>query len=182
MKKNYIFIFFKYFGLLLLLLISISVMCLIILHSSVTISSVNGELFVVGDDMENLTECLDQIESLIVYNENNGVEYSCEDDRFDEVLSELRVLFDNSREMPALGVALDDSTRNEMKTGLWLELQFDKRLYHNDMPFDCLLVNIVPEYTGFNIIRKYDGKYDGRCFYIDLINGQTMDSLHTLLI
>ena len=33
-----------------------------------------------------------------------------------------------------------------------------------------VFIQVVGEYSGFNIIRKYDNKYDGRCFYVDLLD------------
>ena len=86
----------------------------------------------------------------------------------------------NSHQMPAFGVSLDDLTRQEMQTGVWLEFTFDKTCYNSDMPFDSLLINIQNDFTGFNIIRKYQNKYDGRCFYINLID-KNMTNLYNLL-
>ena len=72
--------------------------------------------------------------------------------------------------MPAFGVALHNDTIEVMTKGIWVEFIFDNTKSHNEMLFDSLLINVVGEHSGFNIIRKYQGQYEGRCFYVDLID------------
>ena len=71
-------------------------------------------------------------------------------------------------QMPAFGVSIDSLTREEMKNGLWAEFCFDGERRCGSMPFDSLLIAVRGEYKGLNVVRKTEGKYQGRCFYIDL--------------
>ena len=89
-------------------------------------------------------------------------------------------MLNDSNEMPALGVALHDETINALKKGVWLEVCFSKIIHHNEMPFDSLLIEVCEDFSGFNIIRKNNGVYGGRCFYIALKN-KTMKNLKTLI-
>lgn len=72
-------------------------------------------------------------------------------------------------EMPAFGVSINNYTIEQLKSGLWVEFVFEKETNYCEMPFLKLLVNIVSDYKGFNIIRytKEDG-YFGRCYYLQL--------------
>ena len=64
--------------------------------------------------------------------------------------------------MPAVGVSIDNLTREEMKSGSWIELEFDQCYIFNEMPFDALLIKVEKDNYGFNLIRRHNGKYEGR--------------------
>ena len=50
------------------------------------------------------------------------------------------------------------------------------------MPFEKLLVEVGKEFYGFNIIRYTSERgYDGRCFYIDLVNKNMSDFYNILM-
>ena len=70
--------------------------------------------------------------------------------------------------MPALGVSIDNSTRQELKNGLWIKFDFNKVCENYDMPFESLLIKLEDQSYGLNIIRKYENKYEGRVYYINL--------------
>ena len=101
--------------------------------------------------------------------------------KYGVILHEFMSMLKGSYQMPALGVSIDDLTRKEKNNGIWLEFKFNGVNYNSDLPFDSLLVKIERDNYGFNIIRKYENKYDGRCFYISL-NGNNMDNLYKYLI
>ena len=128
-----------------------------------------------------LKDFLCKVNSIILTKNNTAKKLLISDKEFTQIINELEYIFDDAREMPAIGVSLDESTRNEMKSGEWIELCFEDRQYHNEMPFESLLINVIPEYTGFNIIRQYEGKFEGRCFYVDLMNGKTMKTLSNII-
>lgn len=73
--------------------------------------------------------------------------------------------------MPAFGVSIDELTRREMKQGLWTEFRYEKETSCAGMAFDRLLVCVKEEFRGFNVVRHVQGKYQGRCFYVDLSGG-----------
>ena len=108
----------------------------------------------------------------------NGEEYVFENgsDEYDKIMSTALDFMKNSHEMPALGVSLDNETKSAKKTGLWLELKFNKTLNYLDMPFDSLLINIEKGNSGCNIIRGNNGVYEGRCYYLN--HSKTMDTLY----
>ena len=90
------------------------------------------------------------------------------DDKYEQVMSALLETTKNSHEMPAFGVSLDDMTREDKKHGVWIELVFDGTLSHNEMPFEALLIFVKNDYRAFNLVRKNNGKYEGRCFHLSL--------------
>lgn len=90
---------------------------------------------------------------------------------FDDVI-------ENAREMPAFGVALHNETIESMKKGVWVEFCFDNLKSHGGMIYERLLVGVQRDIYGFNIIRFYDGQYDGRCFYFDLEDAFYMNKLY----
>ena len=128
----------------------------------------------------NIQDCFKDSTKIEVFIDNNSSIYTKNELNFTTILSEFEDMINNSHQMPAFGVSLDDLTRQEMQKGIWIEFTFDKTCYNSDMPFDSLLINIQSDFTGFNIIRKYQNKYDGRCFYIDLID-KDMTNLYNLL-
>ncbi len=76
---------------------------------------------------------------------------------------------DGALEMPAFGVSIDKYTKEQLKSGLWVEFIFDAQLSHCDMPFSKLLVNVVGNFKGFNLSRyTQEAGYAGRCFYLQL--------------
>ena len=92
----------------------------------------------------------------------------------------LNKMLKDSRVMPAFGVSIHNETINAMQKGVWLRLSYDETKWVNGMNFDTLLINVEPKYSGFNIIRRNDGLYEGRCYYIDLANS-TMQPLYDLI-
>jgi len=92
----------------------------------------------------------------------------------------LHNMLEDCRVVPALGVALHDETIQMMQEGVWLKLQYANTIWADGMNFDTLLININRDFNGFNIIRGNQGKYEGRCYYINLNN--TMQSLYDFAV
>ena len=95
----------------------------------------------------------------------------------DELNNVINDMLQGSHTMPAFGVSIHTETLNAIKKGVWLKLQYNGTQNVDDMYFDELLIEINPEFSGFNIIRGNKGIYEGRCFYIDL-EDKTMQSLY----
>lgn len=129
----------------------------------------------------NILEIMTTANEIIIYNNNQEVSFEPDSQEFNKIVEELSNLSQSSREAPAFGVSLHNETITAMEEGLWIEANFNKTISHNDMPFDSLLIQVVGEYSGFNIIRKYDNKYEGRCFYVDLID-TNLSSLENILL
>lgn len=128
--------------------------------------------------LEKLT---DYAQSVSVISDGAAKTYAVGSQPFNEICAEWNYMLDGAHEMPAFGVSLNDCTVKEMSRGLWVEFAFGSTLACNGMPFEKLLVNAVPDWCGFNIIRfTAECGYDGRCFYYDLA-GKTMQSFCNLL-
>lgn len=132
--------------------------------------------------MQNNNEILKSIKNINVYNNGQIVVLSENDYSFNNIIKELNFIINNCIEMPAFGVTIHKEVVKEQTKGLWLELCFEKQLEHNQLPFDKLLINIERDWTGLNIIRHYHDQYQGRCFYINLINNTNLNSLYETLI
>ena len=105
---------------------------------------------------------------VVVYHAGETISSPKDEAVYNNLFETFKTMIKDARSMPAFGVSLDNETRDAMKNGTWIEFVFDSTQSHNDMLFDSLLINVVPEHTGFNIVRKYQGKYEGRCFYLDI--------------
>jgi len=119
---------------------------------------------------QNITDFFDTAESIVIYNESNAITFNKDEKEYADILNILNESTHNSHEMPAYGVSLDQDTREAIKKGVWIELVYTNTLYHNDMPFDSLLIQVDSMFTGINLIRKHDNMYEGRCYYLDLNN------------
>ena len=112
---------------------------------------------------QTLINHLFSCQEIVVY--NNGTEI-----KLDKALiePELKKLTDKSYFSPAFGVSLHDQTIEALKKGVWIEFRFNTERTYADMPFEKLLIELKPDYYGFNLIRFNNQKYEGRCFYLNL--------------
>ena len=130
--------------------------------------------FVGGNDLTQENKFLEKpgtIQSINIYNDGSVINLA----RNNEIVNAFKSLLEGAHEMPALGVALHDEIIESLTRGLWVEFVFGESCCHNGLPYEKLLINIEKEFTGFNIIRYINGVYDGRCFYVDLINKDMTD-------
>ena len=130
-------------------------------------------------EFENITDSFKHVTKINISIENMQTFLNKGDEKFEVVLRTLLNVTEYAHDMPAFGVSLDDLTKEEMKTGLWVELEFDKTYSFNEMPFDALLIKVEKDIYGFNLIRRNNGKYDGRCFYLSL--HESMNDLFNLI-
>ena len=131
--------------------------------TKIALADTNYTKDIVGITMENINEILrasTEINSII-----EGKTQKQDIDKINIIISDM---LEGSHEMPAFGVSLDNETRMAKQSGTWIELIYDKTYTHLDMPFDKLLIEVNPEFSGFNIIRHHNGEYSGRCYYINL--------------
>lgn len=119
--------------------------------------------------MEVLTDLFFKAKQYVVY--YNGQKQIIS---IDNISSDLKKMCEKSYFSPAFGVSINEYTLNELKKGLWLEMEYNEQLEFAGMPFEKLLINIQPDFYGFNIIRYNSKKgYDGRCYYLNLNNSST---------
>ena len=130
---------------------------------------------------ENIIDCFSHASSINIYIDNEKTTFIKGSDEFINILSALEMLTQDSHEMPAFSVSLDYETKKAIKDGVWLELNYSSKQAVNELPFSSLLIEVNENYYGFNLIRKQNGKYEGRCFYLNL-NNKNMSALHSYLI
>lgn len=120
-----------------------------------------------SDNENTLLDCVEKIESFQFI--SNGVikEIKNKSDEFFRILTKIETIFSNSCLMPAFGVSLHGETLNELKSGSWLQINFSHKITKNGLPFNSLLFQLE-EVSGFNLIRLYNNRYDGRCLYLNL--------------
>ena len=121
-------------------------------------------------EVKNWNTIISSADSIVVYTSGEEINFDKTNDDFELIIGEFLEMIDGGHDMPAFGVSLDTETRNAMRGGIWLEFVFEEVQEYNGMPFESLLIELNSEYSGFNLIRKTEGKYEGRCFYINLID------------
>lgn len=124
------------------------------------------------------SENFDGAKKVEVFKDGETIEMSQEELN---ILSDIFVeTFEGSKSLPALGVALDEETKESVKSGVWIKFSFDKTRVENDMPFDELLIKIHKENNCLNVIRGNDGKFDGRCYFVEL--NHSLEKIYNYII
>lgn len=132
------------------------------------------------NENSSITTYFSKSESISIYKNGETKTFKNGDDEFKVLLNALNEVTKNSHDMPAFGVSLNDETMHEKRNNVWIELNFNKEESFNEMPFESLLIKVQKNDQGFNLIRKYNNKYDGRCFYLNLANN--MEKLYNLIL
>ena len=112
--------------------------------------------------MHNTLEHLESIELI-----QNGTSHKLNQQEFQQTFARLQDLFGDARVMPAFGVSIHEETVNAMQEGEWLKLNYNAEMDKEGLLFTSLLFRLE-ECQGFNLIRLYGERYDGRCIYLDL--------------
>ena len=121
--------------------------------------------------MGEVFEIIPQAKSVAVYSDGAKSEFAADSSEFAEILKAWKKMTEGAHQMPAFGVSIDKLTREEMKTGNWVEFYFSPAQHSNGLPFDALLMVVRAEYRGVNLVRSWEGLYQGRCIYVDLAGG-----------
>lgn len=124
-------------------------------------------MFVMESEEAKLINYINEISSIKIF--NNGVStlvFKGQDD-FKKITNKLKELFSISRIMPAFGVSLHNETLNALKSDMWLQINFNKKLTINQLDFQSLLFKLE-QTGGINLIRKNNNQFTGRCIYLDL--------------
>ena len=113
----------------------------------------------------------------------DGKEIVLTEDEQSKLQQQVENLFEGSLTMPAFGVMFDDMFQEATSNGTFVSLKFGRILEVNGLPFDQIVFQVSPDWSGFNLFRGMNGVFQGRCIYIDL-NGKTMqdfsDFINTL--
>lgn len=131
-------------------------------------------------NFKTINQCFSNSCSIKLYQNNLIQTFQKNSNFFNQILNEFEKTTQNSYQMPALGVSIHNLTIQQQKQGTWLEFMFETTIFNCEMPFDAILIKIEPDSYGLNLIRKFQGKYEGRCFYLNLENSTT--NLYDFLI
>ena len=114
----------------------------------------------------------------------DNIYYNCDNYMEEKITNTMYDVCKDSHDIPALSISIHEETMKNLQQNMWLIFKYSKTQYHSEIPFDELLIEVNPNYYGFNIIRKYRGKYEGRCFYITLNNDmrKLYDCINTLIM
>lgn len=132
--------------------------------------------------MEDFNNIFNYAEEVNVYTDGVKCVYSSGSDGYKTILDGWAKLIDGSHDMPAFGVSINDLTLKALKEGKWVEFDFGNTYKFNGLPFEKLLIEVKPEFYGFNLIRYTSAAgYYGRCIYLDLVN-KNMSQFYELLL
>lgn len=118
--------------------------------------------------------------SITIYDSGKCIEIKPSNDDFITIKQSYKDMLKSYYEMPAFSVSFHNEIVTALNSGIWLEINFSQIFTHNELPFERLLIKVEKESCGFNLIRFNENKYDGRCFYINLINS-TMENLYNTI-
>ena len=128
-----------------------------------------------------LQQAFSQAEEIAVYSDGEVSVYPADGDGYKQIMAEWNSLLDGSVTMPAFGVSINDYTLGAMKSGKWVEFVYSSQQKSGGMEFEKLLIEVKPDYMGFNVNRyNSDCGYAGRCYYIDL-RGKSMQSFYNFI-
>ncbi len=132
-------------------------------------------LFCAGANV--MIDLFSQASTIKFYKDGQELVLSTEEqEKFEDLFCQA---IENSLEKPAYSVSLHDQTVEAMKEGFWVKFIFNQTMVKHEMPFDELLIHIEQDCHGLNVIRGNNGKYEGRCFYLDLEG--TLDDVYNFL-
>ncbi len=118
--------------------------------------------------MESIAEQILQATKIRIYSAGKVKEYIYYDKEYNQLLKNWEGMTRGARQMPAFGVCIENLLQKEIENGVWIEFIFDQQKECWGMIYERLLVQVQPQYCGFNL-NRFDGKsYNGRCFYLDL--------------
>ena len=133
-------------------------------------------MVIYNDNENSLHNCLKFVENFEIFNAGKGKKIDETDIRFNRIFQNLENVFKNSFLLPAFGVSLHQETLNERENGVWLQINFKKEQTKNGLNFNSLLFKLEKT-QGFNLIRLYENRYEGRCLFLDLNFEQDLNSI-----
>ena len=111
-----------------------------------------------------------QAEEIILHRDGEAVCLHRGEAEFARIMAAWEETTKDALQMPAFGVSLDPLTRERMQKTVCLEFCFSG-VRGGELPFLRLLVFCEPAAMGFNLERQTEGRYQGRCYYLDLRGG-----------
>ena len=121
--------------------------------------------------MSDISNVFENADCINVHTEGVVKAYKSGTDEFKGIIACWYEMIEGAYDMPAFGVSLHNETLDAMKSGRWIEFEFDNKQEHNGMSFEKLLIQVESGFKGFNLIRYNAEKgYYGRCFYFNLVD------------
>ena len=132
---------------------------------------------------EQINTVFDDCSSIKLYNDGKVKTFEKGSLEFEKIIQLWQITVNSGYEMPAFGVSIHELTMQSLQSGTHIEFVFDEVNYHNDMPFDSLLLSLQPNQYGYQLIRHYDDKYQGRCLYVNTteINNDLYDYIESII-
>ena len=100
----------------------------------------------------------------------NGNEVILEQEQQDELKNILVETFSNSHDIPTIFVTTNDTAKEQMQDGYYLNLKFKEKVSFNDYIFDELAFLVENESSQVCMLRGNNGNFEGRCLYFILEN------------
>ena len=133
-------------------------------------------MMIYNDSENGLHNCLKFVENFEIFSAGESEKIDASDIRFNRIFQNLENVFKDSFLLPAFGVSLHHETLNERENGVWLQINFSEEQTKNGLNFNSLLFKLEKT-QGFNLIRLYENKYEGRCLFLNLDFEQDLNSI-----
>lgn len=114
-----------------------------------------------------INNALKEIHSVDVFQNGYKVSFIKGSKKFSTIESKIVDILRTGRILPALAVSIHEYTISEMQSGVWIQINLKREIVLDGLPFDALLFK-AEKTGGINLIRRHNGKYEGRCIYLDL--------------
>ena len=131
---------------------------------------------IIYDNSNSLLDLIEKINSFTIIKNGNQSVVSNSTQDFNKIKTNLAKVFALGRLEPAFGVSLHNLTVQEIKNDNWLKINFNNEQVKNDLPFTSLLIKLEKT-GGFNLIREFNNKYDGRCLFLHLEKTTDLNSV-----
>ena len=133
-------------------------------------------MFIMEDYSDSMVDTLNGINHINILKCGEVKQINKNQKEYNLIIKNLEKLYQSSYLMPAFGVSLHDETIKFIQSGDWLEIVYNEEQTKNDLPYSSLLIKLESGY-GTNIIRKYNGKYEGRCLYLSFFKEEDLRML-----
>ena len=103
----------------------------------------------------------------------NGEVIEITDSEKADIQEEFLKYIENAYDSPALAVTFPELYDKMLGDGYFLNFKFDGYYEFNGLGFNELTIKVEKDGYGFNVFRGIDGKFQGRCFYINTENSSS---------
>ena len=130
----------------------------------------------VFNNIDDIHNCLQYVENFDIFSNGEIEKIDKDNNKFNGIVLNLKRVFKEGFLLPAFGVSMHQETLNELESGKWLQINFNEEQIQNGLNFNSLLFKLETT-QGFNLIRKFQDRYDGRCLYLNLSQKTDLNSL-----